>query len=193
VNGMNTLLELPVDLGIWLLLGYTVVVVAGSKLSETLARAHFERARRYAEQGFRYNAEQDHYDCPRGELLTLHRIEPEQKLAVYRAPASSCAGCSRKAACTPHDEGRHIYRSLTAWTETEVGQFHQRLSLLMIAGTAVVSLAGFINWFGRPGSGLLLVAFLTLIPILIREVRWALTVSTTPQAGVEDHPGEPSR
>ena len=44
-----------------LLLGYAVVVLAGARLTERLARAHFERARRYSESGFDYDAGADHY------------------------------------------------------------------------------------------------------------------------------------
>ena len=61
----------------------------------------------------------DHYHCPQGERLALHRVDPQGRVAVYRAPASACAGCPAKARCTPHAEGRHIYRPLAAWTETD--------------------------------------------------------------------------
>jgi hypothetical protein len=173
VNEADQLLSLPVDLGVWLLLGYVFVVLAGARLTEVLARAHFERARRYAEHGFAYDADADHYHCPQGERLALHRIDHDERVAVYRAPASRCADCPRKPACTPHDEGRHVYRPLAAWADTEVGRFHQRLSLVMVGGTAVVALVGFVHWAGRPGSGLLLVAFLALVPLVVRELRWA--------------------
>src|SRR5262249_1101760 len=132
VNGLEALLRLPTDPGVWLLLGYVFVVLAGAKLIEVLARIHFERARRLAEGGFRYDPHMDHYDCPQGERLTLHLVDPETKVAVYRAKASGCASCALKAACTPHDEGRHLYRPLAVWAETEVGRFHHRLSSLMI-------------------------------------------------------------
>ncbi len=176
MNETGQLLSLPTDLGVWLLLGYVVVVLAGAKLTEVLARAHFERARRYAEHGFAYDADADHYHCPEGERLALHLINHDEQIAVYRAPAARCADCPRKPACTPHDEGRHVYRPLAAWADTEVGRFHQRLSLVMVAGTAVVSLVGFVHWAGKPGSGLLLAAFLALVPLVVREVRWGWKV-----------------
>jgi hypothetical protein len=99
-----------------------------------LARGHFERARRFGEDGVHYDADADHYHCPRGERLALHLIDSQEPVAVYRAPASACAVCTEKARCTPHTEGRQIYRPLAAWTETDVGRFHQWLSLLMAAG-----------------------------------------------------------
>jgi hypothetical protein len=183
VNGDEVFLSLPADLGVWLLLGYVLVVLAGARLIEVLARAHFGRARRLAEGGFRYDPHLDHYACPQGERLTLHLVDPIQKVAVYRAPGSSCAACPLKAVCTPHDEGRHVYRPLAVWAETEVGRFHQRLSLLMVASTAVGALGGFVSWGGRPGSGLLLVAFLAVVPLVVREVRWLRGAGHQPDAG----------
>src|SRR5262245_36616212 len=177
------MLSLPPDLGVCLLLGYVFVVLAGARLIGVLARANFERARRLAEGGFRYDRDADHYDCPHGERLTLHLVDPAQKVAVYRAKASSCAACPLKAGCTPHDEGRHVYRPLAAWAETEVGNFHQRLSLLMVGSTAAVALGGFVCWAGRPGSGLLLVAFLSVVPLVVREVRWLWGAGDRPEPG----------
>lgn len=147
-------------------------MLARGKLTEALARIHFERARRHAEHGFHYDAVLDHYDCPQGERLTLHLVHREQKTAVYRAPASSCAGCPLKAACMPHDEGRHIYRPLAEWTETEANQFHQLLSLLIVASGAVISLAAFARGAGRPGSGLLLIALSVIVSVVIRDACW---------------------
>jgi len=46
--------------------------------------------------------------------------------------------------CTPHDDGRHLYRPLEAWAETDIGRSHWRLSLLMIGVGAVFSLGGLV-------------------------------------------------
>jgi hypothetical protein len=171
------LLSLPADLEAWLILGYVVLVLAGARLFEALARAHFGRARRYAEMGFAYDADGDHYQCPQGERLALHLIDPHRRLAVYRAPASRCNDCALKASCTPHDEGRHIYRPLAAWAETDIGRFHRRLALLMVGVGATISLAGLARWAGRPGTGLLLFALLASLVSVRREVQriWAAT------------------
>ena len=61
MNGVEGVLRLPADLGVWLLLGYVFVVLAGARLLEVLARAHFEQARRLAEGGFRSDPHPDHY------------------------------------------------------------------------------------------------------------------------------------
>jgi hypothetical protein len=171
MNVESALLSLPADLEVALLLGYAIVVLAGAKLMEWLARVHFERARRYAEDGFQYDADADHYQCPQGERLALHLIHPHERVAVYRAPASACAGCPEKARCTPHDQGRHIYRPLAAWTETDVGRFHQWLSLVTAGSAAALSLVALLEWAGRPGTGLLIVVFLAAAHVAVRDAR----------------------
>ena len=40
-----------------------------------------------------YDAELDRYECPQGELLTLHTFDDRNKLTIYKAPASSCNAC----------------------------------------------------------------------------------------------------
>ena len=156
MNMVSLLLSLPGDLEAWLILGYVVTVLVGARLCERLAKMHFARARLYAERGFEYDSEEDHYRCPQGERLSLHVIEPDNRMAVYRAPASRCNDCPAKPSCTPHDEGRHIYRPLAAWAETDVGRFHRRLSVLMFGVGVALSLVGLARWGGRPGTGLLL-------------------------------------
>lgn len=175
MDPVSLVLSLPAELEVWLVLGYVTVVLVGARLAEALAQRHFERARRYAEHGFEYDADADHYHCPQGERLVLHVVEPENRLAVYRAPASSCNGCALKASCTPHDEGRHLYRPLAAWAETDVGRFHRRLSLLMIGVAAIFSGGGLARWMGQPGTGLLLLALAASLACLTRDLRaaWA--------------------
>lgn len=167
----SLLLSLPVELEVWLILSYIAVVLAGARLAELIARAHFERARRFAERGFEYDADADHYQCPQGERLSLHIVEAGTQLAVYRAPARSCNGCPIKDACTPHDEGRHIYRPLAAWAETDVGRFHRRLSMLMIGVGVVFSLGGLLRWAGRPGTGMLFLALVVSLICAVRDLR----------------------
>jgi hypothetical protein len=174
VDSLVWLLTPPVELEVWLILGYVLAVLVGARLFEALAKVHFERARRYAERGFQYVADLDHYQCPQGERLGLHLIDEDSRLAVYRAPASSCNNCPLKASCTPHDEGRHVYRSLAVWAETDIGRFHQRLSLLMFVVGSVLSGAGLVRWGGQPGTGLLLLALVLNVSFLGWDVRRVL-------------------
>ena len=174
---VDCLFTLPTDLEVWLLVGYAAVVLAGARLMERFARAHFDRARRLAESGFCYDADADHYECPQGERLALHVIDRHERVAVYRAPAASCAACPDKAGCTPHDEGRHVYRPLAEWAETDVGRFHQWLAMLMVGSLTVLGVAAFVRWAGQPGTGLLVVAFVAAAAALVRDGRsaWAST------------------
>jgi hypothetical protein len=163
----------PADLEVWLLLGYAVLGLVGARLTEALARTHFHRARRLAEHGFRYDADADQYHCPHGERLPLHVVNLDERVAVYRAPASNCAGCPGKAACTPHDEGRHIYRPLAEWAETDVGRFHQGLSVVIAGSAAALSLVALVRWAGRPGTGLLVLVFAVAFALTWRDA-WTL-------------------
>lgn len=184
MNAIPILLSLPVELEAWLVLGYVAVVLGGARLSEALARLHFERARRHSEAGFEYDAGADHYRCPEGERLTLHQIQHESRQAVYRAPASRCNGCLLKASCTPHDEGRHLYRPLATWAESDVGRFHRRLSMLMIGVAVLFSMLALARWFGQPGTGLLLLSLTLSLSSVASDVRaaWACTGDTADSA-----------
>lgn len=173
MNAISMLLSLPVELEAWLVLSYVGMVLTGARLSEALARLHFQRARRHAEAGFEYDAGADHYRCPEGERLTLHLIERASRQALYRAPASRCNGCLLKASCTPHDEGRHLYRPLATWAETDVGRFHRRVSMLMIGVAVMFSLVAFARWFGQPGTGLLLAALTLSLAAVASDIRTA--------------------
>jgi hypothetical protein len=156
---------LPVNLGLALLLGYVALLWAGGWGLELLARAHFHRAHRHGHAGFTYHSESDHYKCPQGELLTLHTFDRRDKLAIYKAPASSCNGCVLKTHCTPHDEGRHIYRSLAEFHETDVGRFHRWFSLIVLALALAFSAGGMLAWWNKPGEWLL--AFATGLSVVL--------------------------
>lgn len=164
-------LFVPDELESWLIVLYVFVVLAAARLFEVLARGHFERARRHAERGFEYVADEDHYRCPEGERLSLHVRDEPKRLAVYRAPAWRCNGCILKASCTPHEEGRHVYRSLAVWVETDVGRFHSRLSLLMFAVGAMLSVAALGRWWGQAGAGSLLLALVMSLASLVRDLK----------------------
>jgi hypothetical protein len=162
---------LAFDLGLALLLGYVVILWVGGWALELVARAHFRRAQRYAHNGFAYDTELDRYECPQGELLTLDTFDDRNKLAIYKAPASSCNACVLKAFCTPHDEGRHVYRSLAEFHETDIGRFHRLLSLLILAVALAFSAGGLLAWRNKPGEWLLLIASCVSIVLLWLDAR----------------------
>ena len=180
----DVLLSLPTDLELWLLLAYAAGVLFGARAVEHLAQYHFTRARRHAELGFEYIAEEDHYRCPEGERLALHVVEPARRLAVYQAPAERCNGCRLKAACTPHDEGRKVFRSLAAWSETDVGRFHQRISVLMFTAATVLTAVGLARWGGGPGTGLIVFALLASLSFLVWDW-WKMRNTRNPSDALE--------
>ena len=166
-----TMWGVALDLGLVLLLAYVFVLWAGGWVLEFLARVHFHRAQRYAHNGFAYDVELDRYECPQGELLTLHTFDERNKLAIYKAPASSCNECALKAFCTPHDEGRRVYRSLAEFQETDVGRFHHLLSLLILAVALAFSAGGLLAWRDKPGAWLLMIASCVSIVLLWLDTR----------------------
>ena len=149
---------LTFDLAQALLLAYLVVLWVGGWALESLARAHFRRAQRYAHDGFAYDPELDRYECPQGELLTLDTYDDRNKLAIYQAPAASCNACVLKAFCAPHDEGRRVYHSLAEFHETDVGRFHRRLSLTILGVATAFAAGGVLAWWSKPGGSVFVLA-----------------------------------
>jgi hypothetical protein len=159
------------ELTLLLLLAYLIALWSGGWALEVLARAHFRRAKRHAHTGFAFDDELDRYECPQGEWLTLHTLDDRNKLALYKAPATSCNACALKPFCTPHNEGRHVYRSLAEFHETDVGRFHRWLSLTMLVMSLAFSAGGLVAWWGTPGEWPLVVATCISVVRLWLDVR----------------------
>jgi hypothetical protein len=168
---VNLLLSPPTDLELWIVLSYAAAVLAGARIVEVLAQAHFNRALRYGQHGFEYLETHDVYRCPQGEYLSIHSVDPNGRFAVYRAPPASCRECRFKARCVPAGEGRLIFRSMAAWAETNVGLFHRRISVIMFAATVVICLSGLRRWAGQAGSGWLAAALLTALVLIMQDLR----------------------
>lgn len=60
---------------------------------------------------FHYEAEQDHYICPQGEILPLRARRKSEQVYVYRANKDVCNGCLVKSECSGNISGRLIFRS----------------------------------------------------------------------------------
>jgi hypothetical protein len=153
---------ITLDLTLALLLGYVVALWFGGWVLELLAKEHFRRAQRFAHNNFVFDRERDHFKCPQGELLRLHALDARNRLAIYKAPASTCSACALKVLCTPHDEGRRIYRSLAEFHETDIGRFHRWLSMLVLALALAFSTGGLVAWWNTPGQWpLMIVTFVS--------------------------------
>ncbi len=62
---------------------------------------------------FTYDAEQDHYVCPNGQVLRRTHTSEDGQRVLYRARASICRMCPLRAQCTPGAKsGRSVWRSL---------------------------------------------------------------------------------
>jgi hypothetical protein len=75
-----------------------------------------------------------------------------------------------KTFCTPHDEGRHVYRSLAEFHETDVGLFYRRLSLVLLVIAVLFAFGGMIAWWGRTGEPALFVATVVSLTLLWSDV-----------------------
>ena len=171
--------DVALDLRLVLLLAYVLLLWIVGWVLECLARAHFHRAQRCAHTGFAYDTELDRYECPQGELLTLQAFDDRRGLAIYRAPASSCNECVLKAFCTPHDEGRRVYRSLAEFHETDVGRFHRLLSGIVLALALVFSAGGVLAWWDKPGEWLLVITTGVGLMLIWRHVRDLRRITVT--------------
>ena len=182
---------LTLDLAQALLLGYLVVLWVGGWALESLARAHFRRARRYAHDGFDYDEALDRYECPQGELLTLDTYDDRNKLAIYKAPATSCSQCVLKSFCAPHDEGRRVYHSLAEFHETDVGRFHRWLSLTILGVALAFAVAGLVAWWSGPGGWLFASATAIGSVLFWLDLRDLPTKPPTPTEPSAEDPGGP--
>lgn len=140
------------------MLCYVIAVLIGARVTELLARMHFNFAHRQAEHGFEYIADADHYRCPEGERLSRTYVEPSRGLAIYEAAPDRCRTCASKSDCVPQAASRRLYRSLVSWAQTDTGRFHRRVSMLMFGAAAVLALVGTCQWSGSPGTGYLVIS-----------------------------------
>ncbi len=77
-----------------------------------LGRAdHRSRTTTYPLDMFRYDAQQNCYICPQGQILHPNGAEYNTQYFIYRAPAKVCKRCPVKAQCTTSTYGRVIRRS----------------------------------------------------------------------------------
>jgi transposase len=79
----------------------------------------------YRSSEFTYDAEQDVYRCPQGELLTLRWTDQQGKRKQYRADPVVCKACPLREQCTKNRRGRVIYRPFHAELLERVRVYHQ--------------------------------------------------------------------
>jgi len=59
---------------------------------------------------FRYDAQDDHYVCPAGQILRLQNKDHRNQRKRYRVSPKICNACKLKAKCTTSEHGRVLYR-----------------------------------------------------------------------------------
>jgi hypothetical protein len=74
---------------------------------------------------FTYDADQDVYRCPQGQLLWPFRREYQAQKTEYRANTATCNACLVKSACTPGTQGRVVHRSFHAEVQERVRAYQQ--------------------------------------------------------------------
>ncbi len=74
---------------------------------------------------FTYDAVQDVYRCPQGQLLRPYRREYQAQKTEYRADPATCNACPLKAQCTPSDHGRQLHRHFAEAYLDRVRGYHQ--------------------------------------------------------------------
>jgi transposase len=73
---------------------------------------------------FTYDAGQDAYRCPQGQLLPRRKTKYTEEEVVYRAEAGTCNACPVKSSCTASDHGRIVHRSFYADYLDKVRGYH---------------------------------------------------------------------
>ncbi len=71
-----------------------------------------QRAGRFGEGDFRYDAETDVYRCPGGEALRFLSQSDATHRRIYQASATACKPCALREQCTTSPRGRRISRDL---------------------------------------------------------------------------------
>ena len=84
-----------------------------------------QRTPYYPATHFHYDAEQDQYICPQGQVLPLYSRRKSEQVFVYRADATVCNACPVKSECTGSKSGRHIFRSFFQEYIDRVKAYHE--------------------------------------------------------------------
>lgn len=89
----------------------------------------------YQKDNFKYEAEQDQYRCPAGEILPRNGIDKRRNLHLYRR--RGCNSCPLQAACTPSNTRivtRHFYEDAYARSQARLqaqpGLMRQRMGIV---------------------------------------------------------------
>jgi hypothetical protein len=149
--------------------GYAALLIIAALVLEWLSAHTHRRSLRYRTAGFTYDEQEDHWECPEGQLLWPHEVDHGLRLVRYRARAHICNRCPLKHACTDSDHGREIVRPLDPWPHSEAGRFHRGLSLMLI-GLALLILLVETARHHRVVEASILIVFLAAGAVVARSL-----------------------
>ena len=158
---------------VWLALGYSAFLVLVSFVLERMARHTHHRSGHYSHAGFRFQKDQDVWECPEGEPLRRMGDDLAKKVIRYRARSEVCNGCRLKAQCTDSLNGREIHRSTENWIDSEIGRFHRGLSLALLALATLIASVVLVRHHAPPETAILgavLLCIALLARLLTREI-----------------------
>lgn len=129
------------DVSVWLVAGYTLLLLAAAWGFDRLARRTSSRAADWQTGGFTYHADHDAWRCPKDEWLWPTSFDPANRVMRYRARPAVCNACPVKPDCTNSPHGREISRHVDPWPHSEAGRFHRGIACVIVA-LALVMLLG---------------------------------------------------
>ena len=83
-----------------------------------------QRAGRFAERDFIYDAAADSYHCPGGQTLRFLSHCQSTQRRIYAAPTGACAACPLRSKCTTSSRGRRVGRHLDEAYRDRVRGYH---------------------------------------------------------------------
>jgi len=122
----------PVSLEFILALGYAIFLFLIALLLELAARHAHRRSLSVSTIGFTYRPDRDIWRCPEDQHLFPVFSDVVKGSVIYRAPATACNMCRRKAACTDSNKGREIERKNASGLQYGMQRFHRAISLTLL-------------------------------------------------------------
>jgi hypothetical protein len=126
---------------VWLVAGYSLILVAIAWGFDVAARKSSVRAAKWRTGGFVYHRDHDAWVCPQDQWLWPTSFDPDHRVMRYRAQPAVCNSCPVKSTCTSSKHGREISREVDPWPHSETGRFHRGIACA-VAGLALVMLLG---------------------------------------------------
>ncbi|OBK19779.1 hypothetical protein [Mycobacterium asiaticum] len=131
----------PPDTAVWLIAGYSLILVALGWCFDAMARHASARAAAWRTGQFRYRPDHDAWICPQDHWMWPTSFDPKHRVMRYRALPVVCNSCPVKSTCTTSDHGREISRDIDPWPHSEAGRFHRGIACSVAAFGIVLPMA----------------------------------------------------